>query len=122
MRLGIALITALTLAGGAQAKNMQTAVLAGGCFWCVESDLEGLNGVQDVVSGFSGGSKENANYKTVTKKKTSHREAVEVTFDADVISYEELVDVFPRRKQEPINEATHTLSSVIGDDCRTLPD
>ena len=41
MRLGIALITALTLAGGAQAKNIQTAVLAGGCFWCVESDLEG---------------------------------------------------------------------------------
>ena len=96
MRILFALIFSVAISTAAQAKDIQTAILAGGCFWCVEKDLESLDGVQDVVSGFSGGKASNANYKAVSKKETGHREAVLVTFDADIISYEELVDIFMR--------------------------
>jgi len=96
MRFIISFLASLFFITGAQAKDIQTAIFAGGCFWCVEKDMESLKGVLSAVSGFSGGSAETADYKTVTKKNTEHREAVLVTFDADVISYEMLVDVFFR--------------------------
>ncbi|MCR9087985.1 MAG: peptide-methionine (S)-S-oxide reductase MsrA [Rhodobacteraceae bacterium] len=80
----------------AHAADIQTAVVAGGCFWCVESDFERVPGVRDVVSGFTGGDVADPTYKQVVRGGTGHREAVEITFDADVISYNQLLDMFLR--------------------------
>lgn len=80
----------------AHAADLQTAVVAGGCFWCVESDFEKVRGVNEVVSGFSGGDVANPTYKQVVRGGTGHREVVEITFDADVISYDQILDMFLR--------------------------
>ena len=84
------------VAGGAAAAEPKTAIFAGGCFWCVESDYDKVPGVLDTVSGFTGGTVENPSYKQVTYGGTGHYEAVEVTYDPDRVSYEELVDIFWR--------------------------
>lgn len=76
------------------AEDIQTAVLAGGCFWCVESDFESLQGVQEVVSGYTGGTTANPTYRTI--KGSGHYEAVKITYDADVISYNQLLFAFFR--------------------------
>lgn len=70
------------------------ATFAGGCFWCIEAPFEGVNGVISVISGYSGGKEKNPTYGDVSNGKTSHREAVQITFDPDVISYSELLDIF----------------------------
>jgi len=67
------------------------AVFAGGCFWCMESDFEKVEGVSDVISGFTGGTLENPTYNGNHK---GHYEAVEVIYDADKVSYQELLDYF----------------------------
>ena len=71
-----------------------TATLAGGCFWCVEQPLEGIDGILSVVSGFAGGEKPNPTYDEVSKGKTKHRESVQVVFDPKVISYAEVLRVY----------------------------
>ena len=70
------------------------AYFAGGCFWCVEESFEKLNGVEEVISGYSGGITENPTYKEVTYGKTGHFEVVEVIYDKDIISFEELLKNF----------------------------
>lgn len=80
----------------AQAEDIRTTVLAGGCFWCVESDFERVAGVVAVVSGFSGGSVANPSYRDVVSGGTGHLEAVEVTYDADVLPYAGLLRLFLR--------------------------
>ena len=65
------------------------AVLAGGCFWCMESDFEKLEGVTDVISGFSGGTHPNPTYNG---DHTGHYEVVEITYDADKLSYQDILD------------------------------
>ena len=70
------------------------AYFAGGCFWCVEESFEKLNGVEEVISGYSGGITENPTYKEVTYGKTGHFEVVEVIYDKDIISFEELLNNF----------------------------
>ncbi|MGI8493692.1 MAG: peptide-methionine (S)-S-oxide reductase MsrA [Pyrinomonadaceae bacterium] len=72
----------------------QTAVFAGGCFWGLEAVFEHVKGVSDVVSGYSGGSKETADYETVSTGETGHAESVKVTFDPAQVSYEQLLKVF----------------------------
>lgn len=67
------------------------AVFAGGCFWCVEKDFEKLPGVTEAISGFTGGTAENPTY---SGDHTGHYEAVEVTYDPDVVSYQQLLDHF----------------------------
>ena len=76
--------------------TLASALFAGGCFWCIEADFEKLNGVSDVVSGYTGGSKETASYKTVSRTETGHFEAVKVDYDPSVVSYAELVEYFWR--------------------------
>lgn len=71
--------------------NIQTMIVAGGCFWCVESDLEKVHGVISVVSGYSGGSTENPTYKNYGSG--GHREVVEVTYDANQVSFENILIV-----------------------------
>lgn len=75
-------------------KNYQIATFAGGCFWCTESDFEKVQGVKAVVSGYVGGDTESPSYKEVSGGTTGHREAIEVFYDADVVTYEQLLDVF----------------------------
>ncbi|MBJ7550096.1 peptide-methionine (S)-S-oxide reductase MsrA [Marinomonas ostreistagni] len=72
----------------------QSLIVAGGCFWCVESDFESIEGVTDVVSGYIGGHVANPTYQQVSSKKTGHYEAVKITFDDDVVSLRELTDYF----------------------------
>jgi methionine-S-sulfoxide reductase len=76
------------------ATHLQRAVLAGGCFWCMESDFEKLDGVVDVVPGYTGGYVDNPTYEQVSTGGTGHVEAVEVTFDADKITYPRVLDYF----------------------------
>src|SRR5262245_32590425 len=73
---------------------MKTAVLAGGCFWCTEAAFEQLRGVSDVTSGYAGGPREMANYRAVCGGDTGHAEAIRITYDPAIISYEQLLDVF----------------------------
>ena len=89
-----------------QTENMQTsenldiptntvqAMFAGGCFWCMEPAFQRLEGVYDVRSGFTGGTKEDANYYKVASGATNHREAIHLLYDPEKITYERLVEVF----------------------------
>ena len=70
------------------------AYFAGGCFWCMEESFENLSGVEEVISGYSGGITENPTYKEVTYGNTGHFEVVEVVYDKKIISYEELLENF----------------------------
>ena len=70
------------------------AVLAGGCFWCVEAVYRQLDGVSSVVSGYTGGSADTADYETVSSGRTAHAEAVEIRFDPGRVSYGQLLKVF----------------------------
>lgn len=72
----------------------QTAVLAGGCFWCTEAVFLPLDGVQSVVSGYIGGAPGTANYQAVCSGTTGHAEAIQVTFDPAVITFGQLLKVF----------------------------
>ena len=72
----------------------KTAIFAGGCFWCIESDFEKLDGVYEAESGYTGGSAETADYQTVTYVETGHYEAVEVSYDPNKVSYSDLVEYF----------------------------
>src|SRR5437867_7603695 len=78
----------------ATAKTEQTAVFAGGCFWGVEAVFEHVKGVKDVVSGYSGGSAETAQYDTVSSGTTGHAESVRITYDPSQITYGQLLKVF----------------------------
>lgn len=84
----------LPIGQAATAADIQTTILAGGCFWCIESDFESVQGVQDVVSGYTGGTTTDPTYKTL--KGSGHYEAVEITYDADLVDYEQLLFAFFR--------------------------
>ncbi|HBQ77053.1 MAG TPA: peptide-methionine (S)-S-oxide reductase, partial [Exiguobacterium sp.] len=75
----------------------EPAILAGGCFWCMEPPFEELKGVKSVISGYTGGDVENPTYNQVSAETTGHREAVLITFDPNVISYKQLLDVYWRQ-------------------------
>ena len=75
-------------------KRIETATLAGGCFWCLEAALEGLRGVVRVIPGYTGGQAPNPSYHDVCTGTTGHAEAVQITFDPSVISFRELLEVF----------------------------
>ena len=74
--------------------GMKTAVVAGGCFWCVESDFEKLDGVSEVISGYTGGTTANPTYEEVGHENTGHYEAAEIFYDPSVISYKQLLDYY----------------------------
>ncbi len=77
----------------AQART-ETAIVAGGCFWCVESNFESVAGVKDVVSGFTGGTLKDPTYDDVSHSETGHYEAVKISFDPDKVSYATLINLF----------------------------
>ena len=84
--------------GGGEVMNStgknEVATLAGGCFWCLEAVYNDLRGVEKVVSGYSGGRVANPTYEEVCRGKTGHAEVVQITFDPQVISFKELLEVF----------------------------
>jgi len=107
---GSALLAALIFVGGGPGERtrteihggkmemsssaLDTAILAAGCFWCVEAVFQNLKGVQSVVSGYAGGSVENPSYEEVCNGTTGHAEACQITFDPQQISYAEILEAF----------------------------
>ena len=77
-----------------QAQNLKTAYFAGGCFWCMEEAFEKVDGVLEVISGYSGGTIINPTYKEVTHGKTGHFEAIEIKYDSAKIKYKDLLSAF----------------------------
>lgn len=75
-------------------STYELATFAGGCFWCTEAIFDQVNGVESVVSGYSGGHVINPSYREVTRGTTGHAEAIQISFDPDVISYIELLEIF----------------------------
>ena len=77
-----------------ETKNLETATLAAGCFWCVEAVFDDLRGVESVESGYSGGHTENPTYQQVCSETTGHAEVIQLKFDPNVISFKEILQVF----------------------------
>ena len=75
-------------------EELGVAVLGGGCFWCVEAVFERVEGVKEVVSGYAGGHKKNPTYQEVTSGNTGHAEVCRIHFDPDVITYDQILEVF----------------------------
>ena len=75
-------------------NNLETATLGAGCFWCVEAVFDDLKGVEDVVSGYSGGHTENPTYREVCSETTGHAEVTQIKFDPEAISFKEILQVF----------------------------
>ena len=94
MRLLLVLFYLILPVNFAQSENLNKTYFAGGCFWCMEESFEKLNGVKEVISGYSGGTTSNPTYKEVTYGNTGHFEVVEVIYDKDKISFEELLKNF----------------------------
>ena len=92
----LATTIAVASATSAFAEDRQTAVFAGGCFWCTEADFDKVDGVLETTSGYTGGTTENPTYEQVTQGSSGHFEAVRVTYDAEIVSYQDLVDIFWR--------------------------
>ena len=90
------LLPGQALAQGALAAVTEQATFAGGCFWCMESEFQELPGVMSVVSGFTGGRKQNPTYEEVSAGGTGHTESILITYEPAKISYARLLDVFWR--------------------------
>ena len=99
--------------------GLQRAIFAGGCFWCMESPFEKLDGVDEVISGFTGGHVPDPTYEQVTAGNTGHVEAVEIHFDPELISYEQLLHVFWRQinptdaRGQFVDRGTHYRSAIF---------
>jgi peptide-methionine (S)-S-oxide reductase len=96
MTLAAALTTTTYFTSAQAEEKTDTAILAGGCFWCVESDFDHVPGVINTVSGYTGGTIDNPTYKVVSAGGSGHLEAVKITYDPGKISYQELLDIFWR--------------------------
>lgn len=89
------LLLSLSLLANKRMENKrEIATFGGGCFWCVEAIFERVSGVHKVESGYSGGTVSNPDYKMVTSGTTGHAEVVQITFDPEVVSYLELLEIF----------------------------
>jgi peptide-methionine (S)-S-oxide reductase len=97
---GLSLITALIVGAGAahavSPRKVETATFAGGCFWCVESDFDKVEGVISTTSGYTGGHQKNPTYKEVSAGGTGHTEAVQIVYDPTKVTYDELLKVYWR--------------------------
>lgn len=95
---------ALLVAGSASASNVEKAIFAGGCFWCMEAPFDKLPGVVSVSAGYTGGHKKNPTYKEVSAGGTGHAEAVQVVYDPTKISYSALLAVFWRNVDPTVTD------------------
>jgi len=94
--LALAMIVAAIGPGHAQTQKTETAIFAGGCFWCMEPPYDKLDGVVATISGYSGGKEQNASYNKVASGRTDHYEVVKIEYDPSKVSYEKLLKVFWR--------------------------
>lgn len=81
--------------------NLPIATLAGGCFWCLESEFRALNGVVYTISGYTGGNFDNPTYDDISTGKTGHAEVTDIYYDPDVISYRQLLEYFLTKAHDP---------------------
>ena len=88
------IITFLLFTNIGKTQEIKTAYFVGGCFWCMEEAFEKVDGVLDVISGYSGGTTKNPTYKEVTYGKSGHFEAIEIKYDSTKIEYKDLLDAF----------------------------
>lgn len=79
------------------APKSETAIFGGGCFWCMESQYEGIKGISSVISGYTGGHTKNPTYEEICSGNTGHTEAIQISFDPAKISYSELLEIFWRQ-------------------------
>ena len=93
---GLIAVGCMVQGEAAQAAETRTLTVAGGCFWCVEADFEKVRGVEDVVSGYTGGTTKNPTYKDVTGGSTGHYEAVQIMYDPDEVTRPQLLHMFMR--------------------------
>ena len=111
---------------GSNSSRTDQAVLAGGCFWCVEAVYDNIEGIKSVVSGYTGGSVPNPSYGQVSSGTTGHAEAVRIEFDPEVISYDQVLSVFWRshdpttldRQGADIGSQYRSAIYYVGDDQR----
>ena len=82
-------------------KGYPSAVLAGGCFWCTESEYRALDGILHTRAGYMGGQTDNPTYRDITTGRTGHAEVIEVTYDPDIIDYERIVEFFLTDAHDP---------------------
>ena len=82
------------VSGICQAKDIKEAYFAGGCFWCMEDFLEKVKGVEEVISGYSGGNVKNPTYKEVTYGNTGHFEVAKIIYDQDLVTFKELLNLY----------------------------
>ncbi|WP_321995670.1 peptide-methionine (S)-S-oxide reductase MsrA [Draconibacterium orientale] len=88
------IFTLLIYSSSCMSKDLQKAILGGGCFWCTEAIYLELKGVVDVKPGYSGGHVKNPTYKQVCEGTTGHAEVVQITFDPEIVSFSEILEVF----------------------------
>ena len=89
-----AIITPISAADPAPAGKTETAIIGGGCFWCVEAQYKMLKGVKKAISGYAGGAVDNPTYKQVCEGDTGHAEVVQIEFDPAIIGYKDIIDLF----------------------------
>lgn len=100
MKIALSILAAMSTlasvfaADPAPAAKTETAVIGGGCFWCVEAQYKMLKGVKKAVSGYAGGTVDNPTYKQVCGGDTGHAEVVQITFDPSIITYKDVIDLF----------------------------
>ena len=94
MKTNLIIIALFIFSIEAMGKELEKATLGGGCFWCTEAVYLGLKGVTDVKPGYSGGHLKNPTYKEVCTETTGHAEVVQITFDPEVVSFSEILEVF----------------------------
>lgn len=89
-----AILTPVSAADPAPAGKTETAIIGGGCFWCVEAQYKMLKGVKEAISGYAGGAVDNPTYKQVCEGDTGHAEVVQIEFDPAIIGYKDIIDLF----------------------------
>ena len=101
LALGYAGLTAIIVTGSrgqnSSPVETRTAILAGGCFWCIQPAFDKAKGVVKTVVGYCGGTEPNPTYQLISSEKTSYRESIEITYDPAKISYEQLLDIYWRQ-------------------------
>ena len=90
----ISILIILLIPNSSLAKNINEAYFAGGCFWCMEDFLEKVKGVEEVISGYSGGNVKNPTYKEVTYGNTGHFEVAKIIYDQDLVTFKELLNLY----------------------------
>ena len=94
MKLLLVLSLIFNLQNNNMSDNQKEIVLGGGCFWCVEAVFDGIKGVEDITSGYSGGEIKNPSYKEVSRSLTNHAEVCKITYNKEIISLENILEIF----------------------------